>query len=623
MGALADLAPELEQMLTRGTEVPVRFARSDIRRTTVWVTMRDGVRLATEVYLPPTPKAPSIVMRTPYGRATSDFPEFCNTLACAGYAVISQDCRGTGDSEPESWEYYVYEWEDGHDFVDWIASQPWFDGYIGGCGGSYVAQTQWCMSFHTGMSAIIPEVGGLGIAYHTARLYMFLNAYARTVGKGSEKVQIGLDELERQILPETLAGGFANEPLQKPFSAALRTQFPALRSLDQTDGRRWLIERYRHLPPADRAALVKSALEDDQVTISSIEAMASVFGHEVSHDAHMFACRPAEELCRSIQAPPLMVTGWYDWGLNDALATWRGLMQFAPPSVREHTRLIIGPNTHNLPGYHEGQEGHPELKRNFRTRNIIDLLEHWHSTVRANAVGSWPTAIYYLMGANEWQAADAWPPSDAVPFTLHLGSGGTLRSKPAAAGSAPDRYVYDPNDPTPTVGGDIVSYVYSPGSVDVSNVQKRSDVVTYTTAEFASCVDVVGPMRLVLYASSSAVDTDFSVRLSDVFPDGRAIQIQSGLLRTRFRNKGSAPKLLVSGQIYCLEIDMWATANRFAVGHRLRIDVCSSDFPRFDRNANLGGASGFPVGAEQTLYHDPDYPSVFTGLAASNNPMQG
>ncbi len=622
MGSLSLVAADLDQILTSGIEVPRCFARADIRRSTEWVSMRDGVRLATEVYLPPESVAPSIVMRTPYGRAASDTVELCYALACAGYAVISQDCRGTGESEPETWEYYVYEREDSFDLVDWIVRQPWFDGYVGGCGGSYVAQTQWCMALHPEMSAIAPEVGGLGIAYHTARLYMFLNAYARSVGKGAQKAQMALNVLEGEMLAETLADGFANEPLYSPFSTALLAQFPSLRTFTRSEGRRWLIEQYRALPPAERAALVKNALQEPQVTIGSIEAMPSVFGREVAHDAHVFTCMPPEQLCQSVHAPALMITGWYDWGLNDALATWAHLMQFAPRSVSTRTRLIIGPQAHNMPGYHEGLQGHPELNRNFRTHNIVDLLVRWHSAVRANDVGSWPAVIYYLMGANEWQAADAWPPSDAVPFTLYLGSGGTLSSKPPDVGSTPDRYVYDPNDPTPTLGGNIVSYVYIPGSVDVSSVQRRSDVVTYDTAEFTRCVDVIGSMRLVLYASSSAVDTDFSVRLSDVFADGRVIQIQSGLLRARFRNKGSDPQLLVPGRIYRLEIDLWATANRFAAGHRLRIDVCSADFPRFDRNANRGGEAGSAVRAEQTLYHDPDHPSAFIGMAASSNPMQ-
>jgi putative CocE/NonD family hydrolase len=145
--------------------------------------------------------------------------------------------------------------------------------------------------------------------------------------------------------------------------------------------------------------------------------------------------------------------------------------------------------------------------------------------------------------------------------------------------------------------------------VDVAEVQKRRDVLTFTTAPLENDLDVVGPLRLILYASSSAPDTDFSARVTDVFPDGRALQLQSGILRTRYRNPGAEPELLVPHAIYRFEIDLWATANRFRAGHRLRLDIASADFPRFDRNTNRGGEPGAPVSAVQTIYHDAARPS--------------
>jgi putative CocE/NonD family hydrolase len=237
------------------------------------------------------------------------------------------------------------------------------------------------------------------------------------------------------------------------------------------------------------------------------------------------------------------------------------------------------------------------------------LLLHWYAAVQEDTVDSWPPVIYYLMGANEWRIADAWPVPEARTVPLYLGAGGRLSTQPAQEPSDPDRYTYDPEAPTPTVGGSIVSYVYPPGSVDVSEVQKRPDVLTYTTEPLEHDLDVVGPLRLVLYASSSAVDTDFAARLSDVFPDGRAIQLQNGVLRARYRNPDGDPELLEPGRIYRFEIDIWATANRFAAGHSLRLDLSSADFPRFDRNTNRGGEPGPPIPAEQTIYHDPDHPS--------------
>jgi predicted acyl esterase len=606
---LADVAPALESILMPGPESLAPFSASDIRRETVWVPMRDGIQLATDLYVPPRIPAPAIAMRTPYGRAHVKSAETLIAIARRGYIVVSQDCRGTGESEPDTWDYYVYEREDSFDFVEWISRQPWFEGFLGSCGSSYLAQTQWCMSLHPRMSTVVPEVGGLGVAFHTARLYMFLNAYARSVGRGVGKSPIAYDELERQMLEETLSGGFFNEPLHKPFSDALRARFAVLRSLPPAKGQRWLWEHYCGLAPAERAELIKEALDTRSITITELENLPAVFGQQVAHDAHMFACAQPSDLAQSLKAPALMITGWYDWGLNDALATWELLTRAARPIVSTRSRLLITPSAHNTPGYHEGRGNHPELERNYRTGSIVELLLHWYSSVREGTLDAWPAVIYYLMGANQWQAATTWPPPEAHGLALYFGPAGALSLTTPGQNSTPDSYIYDPDMPTPTVGGSIVSYVYAPGSVDVSTVQRRSDVLVYTTEPLDRSFDVVGPLRVVLYVSSSAVDTDFCARLSDVFPDGRAVQLQNGMLRVRHRDRTGDPTLLTPGRIYCIEIDMWATANRFGVGHRLRLDISSADFPRFDRNANRGGESGASVRAVQTIYHDLEHPS--------------
>jgi putative CocE/NonD family hydrolase len=237
------------------------------------------------------------------------------------------------------------------------------------------------------------------------------------------------------------------------------------------------------------------------------------------------------------------------------------------------------------------------------------MLLCWYAAIRSNTIDSWPRVIYYLMGANEWRAASDWPIPQARLVPFYLGVGGRLSEDPPQHAGKPDEYTYDPENPTPTIGGSIVSYVYPPGSVDVSNAQQRSDVLTYTSDTLVEALDVVGPLRMILYASSSAKDTDFVARLSDVFPDGRAIQLQNGLLRTRYRDLDQGPQLLEPGQIYRLQIDMWATANRFKAGHRLRLDISSADFPRFDRNSNRGGEPGKPLLAVQSIYRDRDNPS--------------
>lgn len=607
--SLKDVQPTLEQVLLRGDLSAAQFPMGDIRCEMVWVVMRDGVRLATDVYRPPLATAPVVVMRTPYGRATDRNVGVCISFARRGYIVVAQDCRGTGSSEPDSWDYYVYESEDGYDCVEWIRTQTWCGGFIGSWGGSYVGQTQWCMATHHKMSAIAPQVSGLGFASNTAHLYMFHNAYARTVGKGEDQVAVSTYDMERHFEPETMAGGYFNEPLNSPFSEKILKRFPAVAGFSPSIAQRWLWERYCEFSASQRAAFIKEALGVKRVTSVEVESLPALFGQMVSHDALTIPHASPSELCRLIQAPPLLLTGWYDWSLNDAFATWEHLRREALPEVAERARLIIAPFAHSMPGYHEGVDTHPELMRMPDLTNQVGLLLRWYTAVREGDLTSWPRVVYYLMGANEWRWATDWPIPQTYERAFYLGEEGRLMTEPPPQVSQPDEYTYVPQDPTPTVGGSILSYLYPQGSVDVSAVQERADVLAFTTATLKHDLDVVGPLRMILYASSSAVDTDFVARLSDVFPDGRAIQIQSGILRARYRNMDGAPKLLEPGQIERFEIDLWCTANRFKAGHRVRVDISSADFPHFDRHSNRSDGSGSPIPARQTIYHDLQHAS--------------
>jgi predicted acyl esterase len=610
MRRLMDVAPGLARILNRPIiHTPPRFAASDIRCETAMVEMRDGVKLATDIYLPPKLPAPGLAVRTPYSRGADWLVGVGHSFARRGYVVISQDCRGTGDSEPASWDYYMYEPEDGYDFVGWIGQQAWFDGFLGSFGGSYVGQTQWQMAIHPKMSTIVPAVSGLGIAINTMHLHMFNNAYARSVGKGEDKVAIPFFELEGQMREETLATGYFNEPLHRPPSEALLRRFPQLREWSSADIKRWLWEHYCSLSCEGRAEFVKQALGVKNITSVDVESLSAIFGHSISHDRHTLPHPRPSELCQSLHGAVLLTTGWYDWGLNDALATWELLQHSSPLPVGSRCRLFIAPTAHAAPGYHEGMGEHSELQHAYAANTQVEFLLRWYEAVRDQKTSSWPMVIYYLMGANEWQAADAWPLPEARTVPFYLGAEGTLGTAEPQMESTPDQYTYDPTDPSPTVGGSILSFVYPAGSVDVSEVQRRQDMLTYTTEPLEQDLDVVGPLRMILYASSSALDTDFAARLSDVFPDGRAIQLQNGVLRARYRNHEGEPELLEPHRVYRFEMDLWATANRFKAGHRLRVDISSADFPRFDRNTNQGGQAGEPITARQTIYHDSQRPS--------------
>jgi uncharacterized protein len=607
---LADVAPELERILTRGSvaaESPALFSEREIRRQTVWVTMRDGVKLATDLYLPPVLPAPAIVMRTPYGRGGEKAMATILAFARRAYVVISQDCRGTGESEPDTWDYYVYEPEDGIDLVEWVTLQDWFDGSLFSFGSSYLAQTQWCMAAHPRMSTIAPEVGQLQTTRSTVRRYMLVNGFSRVVGNGANRLSVPITEIERVIEAETMAGGYFNKPLRDPLPEQVVKRYPNLGTLPLSEAKRWLWEKYCSLPPAQRAEILKELLGVSEFSYNEMHLLPTVFDGLITCGAHSIPSVRSSELCQRFHAPALIITGWYDWNLGDMLPSWAVFRREARQEVASRSRLLITPSAHNLLGYREGEADHAELRHNHR--NNIDVLLRWYQAVREGTTDTWPTVIYYLMGANEWRVASDWPVPEAKQTALYLGSGGTLSLQAPQEATPPSRYTYDPDNPTPTVGGSVLSYLYPQGSVEVSEAQRRPDVLTYTTAPLEHDLDVVGPLHLILYASSSAVDTDFAGRVSDVFPDGRAIQLQSGMLRARYRNLVGDPQPLEPGRIYRLEIDLWATANRFKVGHRLRLDVSSADFPRFDRNANQGGEPGDPVPAVQTIYHDPRHPS--------------
>lgn len=602
------VSDELQYVLSsREPRTPAQVPAADIRIETVFVKMRDGVRLATDLYLPPQLPAPVIAVRTPYGRDADRIVAPFMSFARRGYVVAVQDLRGTGDSEPEDHDFYMFEPQDGYDFVEWIGDQDWYDGFIGSLGGSYVGQVQWPMATHPKMTTIIPEVSGLGVAVKTAAYHMVVNALARTIGHGEEKVDVPFWQLEGIMLDETWSTGFFNEPFVSPLLSELAESFPELQDLSPVESQAWLWAHYCSMSSPERADFVRGLTGSAHPTMVDIENIGPLFGQGISIDRHTLPSADPTQQVADFQAVPLLRTGWYDWFVNDALETFELLRKHAPEPLRSQARIIITPSSHNTTGFKEQMGEHPELWHSHWSN--VDFTLSWYETVRGGAVDEWPRVIYYLMGANEWRSADDWPLPEAVETPFYLGADGTLSSSAPGEQQASDEYVYDPLDPTPTVGGHIVSWVYPPGSADVSEVQQRDDVLTYTSKPLEHDVDVIGKLRMLLYASSSAVDTDFVARLTDVAPDGRAVQLVNGLLRARYRDLDRGSEPLVPGEIYPLDIDMWVTANRFKVGHRIRIDISSADFPRFDRNTNLGGEPGDPVSAAQTIYRDAAHPS--------------
>jgi uncharacterized protein len=318
------------------------------------------------------------------------------------------------------------------------------------------------------------------------------------------------------------------------------------------------------------------------------------------------------------------VDSWYDLGIARTLQLFDLMRRNAVDErTREHQYVIISPTTHCQSERATENTRVGELDvgdaRLPYWQIYLDWFDHWLKGVD-NGVTDMPRVQYYVMGANEWRSANEWPVPEARPTRLYLHSGGlagermddgVLSHQPPAVIEPPDRYVYDPADPVPSRGG-AVNPQDQPGAYDQSDLEQRADVLVYTTPPLDEPLDVVGPLRATLYVSSSAPDTDFTVKLVDVHPDGRAFNVQEGILRARYREGFDRTVWMRPGEVYEVEVDLQATAHRFRAGHRVRIEVSSSNFPGFDRNLNTGGDNVTETEwriAENAIHHSPEHPS--------------
>jgi putative CocE/NonD family hydrolase len=313
-----------------------------------------------------------------------------------------------------------------------------------------------------------------------------------------------------------------------------------------------------------------------------------------------------------VDVPTFNVGGWYDIFLADTIANFQAMRGLGRP-----TKLLIGPWSH---GRHTNPIG--ELNFGFGSQiTFIDLqadfarvqlrwFDHWLKGIDTGIMAEAPIRLF-VMGANVWRDEQEWPLARARETPFYLRAGAELSTEPPGAES-PDRYKYDPANPVPTHGGALLmAPEFLTGPVDQRSIDARADVLTYTTRPLERDTEVTGPVRVKLWACSSAPDTDFVARLIDVHPDGRAYNLTDGIIRARFRD-GHASALLEPGRPYPFDIDLWATSNVFKAGHRIRLQVCSSNFPRWDRNPNTGhpfGQDDELCAAEQTILHDAEHPS--------------
>ena len=546
-------------------------------RVDVGVPARDGVLLSTDIYMPSTGGPfPALLVRTIYDNQSEYYVPAAGRFAERGYAVVAQDCRGRFDSGGE-FDPYHREAEDGYDTQEWIGAQSWCDGNVGTWGQSYVGFTQSLTAPLRSqyLKALVPTVSqqdNFGHFYADGALQLcmcinFVNLAGRTVQRGSR----GLIDSE---------------------------------------------EFYRRLP-------LVSALDD----ITDLPYYRQIIEHYTFDD--FWKSDSLRYKYGEIEAPAYLVTGWYDGLMHETIRLFKGWStKSRSPESRRLSKLLVGPWGHGNIG-----SSVPYGTIGFGAAAELDFVEEqlrWFDRRLKgvdNGMDDEPPVRIFVMGENVWRSEDEWPLARTryTHYYLHGGGSantmrgdGALATEPPGDGP-PDRYSYDPEDPVPTVGGQIMDgweRAFAPsGPWDRRPVERRGDVLVYTTEPLERDVEVTGPISLTLFASSSAPDTDFSGALVDVHPDGKAIIICEGLLRARFRDSMETPALMEPGNVYELTVDMWETSNLFKAGHRIRLEVSSSNFPRFDRNLNTGHRPGMDAEmrvAEQTIYHDAQRPSHLT-----------
>ena len=589
----------------------------DIERH-VTIVMRDGVGLVMDIYRPIgiNGRLPVILIRTPYNRKSlrkgsiwdGKMPSPARFFAGQGFIVAVQDVRGRFDSEGT---YTVSGGDvyDGYDTVEWLAVQSWSSGKIGSYGCSYFGESQVLMaqSKPPHLTTMVPQAAGGAIGSADGRYRYFASrvggavALATTSGwfnQWGNKVFLRYPEgigrevlLKMDALSNTFPGGkypegdYAN----------------ALNILPLTS-----IPKYLNSLPSDFVDVITRDVTDPWWNQLKYISDDSTFN-----------------------TPALHVNSWYDYGVNETILQWKIFREKSQSKIAGNNQfMIISPATHCLSEILADGDSTIVGERNMGNTQFpywdtyLKWFNYWLKGEQ-NEVTEIPKVQYFMMGENEWRSSETWPPKNVEFQKFYLHSDGNANSRQGDGvlsrkipeQEPPDRFTYDPATPVPSRGGSLCctgSPGDVPGSFDQSNIEMRNDILVYTTSELQEKVQVAGPIELVLYVSSSSKDTDFVGKLIDVFPDGRAFNIQEGIIRARYREGFDKQVFMKEGEVYEIKISLNATAITFLPGHKIRLWVTSSNFPTWDRNLNTGGTNYSEtqwVKANNTVHHSGIYAS--------------
>jgi len=536
----------------------------------VMVKMRDGVRLSTNIYRPDSPgEFPVLLMRTPYGNENIDGPG-SYFFAQRGYVVIIQDCRGRYESEGV-FDPMQTEALDGYDTQQWIGGQQWCNGKIGTYGGSYVGYTQWSSAplrspYLVTMIPVVTTSDFYHMAYYD----------------GAFRLRMWDSWSYLMTMPYDFDGASLNERLPE-------------------------IEKTLPL------------IEQDREVGWPVPFLRTWLRHPEADD-YWNAIRMGDGFT-DITASSLSIGGWFDICLKGTLDNFIGMNSpDIDPAVRKKQKLLIGPWVHSLS--RDGKVGDTD----FGEDAVLDMndtrLRWFDAELKGNDTGIWdePPVKIYVMGDNVWRDENEWPLArtdyrkfyfDSRGHANTLSGDGTLGSD-HPDGAESDTFVYDPDDPVPSSPDSSPFLPMNNGPRDHTAIERRQDVLVYSTPPLDNDMEVTGPVEVILYAASTAPNTDFTAKLLDVYPDGRSMYLCDGIVRASFRDGYLNTSNIEPGTINEYRIDLWATSNVFKKGHRIRVEISSSNFPRFDRNLNTGAdfATGTAcVKATQTVYHDEEHPS--------------
>lgn len=538
------------------------------------VPMRDGVTLYADIYRPARASTfPVVVVRTPYGvqRENVGVHDRLIALARMGYAVVNTDVRGRYESEG-AWDPFRAEGRDGYDVIEWAARQSWSNGKVGTQGGSYLGHVQWAAASEQPPSlvAAFPAVAST-------------NLYANWITHGGAF---------------RLAFNFGWGVVRMPY----RIMQPQLYFTGK-DAAPEL--RYEHL-------LTHLPLQtmDERAFQHPVQHWRDWLTHE-SYDGYWKSISDEEKFAR-VQVPVMTQGGWFDVFLAGTINGFVGVRHHgANERARRLSRMVVGPWGHGPSRTYGDLDFGADAER-----TLFEYERRWHDFHLkgvANGVDTDPPVQIFYMGVNRWRGEQDWPIPGTRETPWYLHEGGRLGPL-APRGDSSTAYRYDPADPVPTTGGNNCCGAPTiAGPVDQSPLDSRKDIVRFASDPLTDPVTIAGPVKMDLHAATDGRDTDWMVKLIDVHPDGKAYPMAEGILRARFREGLDAVKLLDPGRTYRYTVDMVGTAVVFLPGHRIRVDITSSNFPQFDRNLNTGdplGTGTTPRVAQQTIWHSATKPSA-------------